>query len=134
MSCGLILSKDNELVNHVRVPDNYAPLRKELEKYHTSARKLGCPPSRFPFSNKSISKVSIALNPFTKGEYFVSFDDGTFYYNSVALGSHCEPPVQAKTNRRAHTRLRSTHRLLSKKRRLGNYGGRKYSGEKNLVN
>jgi hypothetical protein len=44
--CGLILSKDNELVNHVRVPDNYAPLRRELRKYHTSTRKPVCPPSR----------------------------------------------------------------------------------------
>jgi hypothetical protein len=41
-------------------------------------------------------KVSIALNPFMKGEYFVSFDDGTFCYNSAALGGHCEPPSSSR--------------------------------------
>ena len=51
---------------------------------------------RLSFADRSNCKVSIALNPFTKGEYFVSFDDGTFCYNSAALGGHCEPPSSSR--------------------------------------
>jgi len=41
-------------------------------------------------------KVSIALNPFLKDEYFIAFDDGTFCYKSEALGGHCEPPKRGQ--------------------------------------
>jgi hypothetical protein len=48
------------------------------------------------FAHRPNCKVSIALNPFTKGEYFVAFDDGMFCYNSAALGGLCDPPSTTK--------------------------------------
>jgi hypothetical protein len=32
------------------------------------------------------------LNAFKEDEYFVAFDDGTFCYQSEALGGYCSPP------------------------------------------
>jgi len=41
--CGLILSKDDGILDHIRVPANYSTLRDDLEKKHIKDRKAVCP-------------------------------------------------------------------------------------------